>query len=135
MKGKTDKRKEANMEVKRKITDAFFALAHQKSIGEITVTEIVEKAGVARASYYRNYESKEDIAVTLIEDVLEDFRSGADYDLSQTGSYSHILRCFDYFKQYRRYVLDLCRSGFSSVLRDELNQFHESTWALCSTRR
>lgn len=121
-----DKRKEANIEVKMKITDAFFSLAHEKSIAEITVTEIVEKAGVARASYYRNYESKEDIAVTLIEDVLEDFRVKADYDLTQARSYRHIHRCFVYFKRYESYVLDLCHSGFSSLLLEELNQFHES---------
>lgn len=121
-----DKRKEANMDVKKKITDAFFALAHEKSIAEITVTEIVEKAGVARVSYYRNYESKEDIAVTLIEDVLEDFRVKAEYDLSQAPSYRHVLRSFTYFKSYENYVLDLCRSGFSSLLLEELNQFHET---------
>lgn len=56
-----DKRKIANAAVKKKMEDAFFALLSEKPFSEITVTDLVTRAGVARASYYRNYESMEDI--------------------------------------------------------------------------
>lgn len=53
-----DKRKEANIRVKSSIVDALFMLMKRKPISEITVTEIIKKAGVARVSFYRNYTSK-----------------------------------------------------------------------------
>lgn len=32
------------------------------------------QVSASRASFYRNYDSKEDVLLTLIEDVLEEFR-------------------------------------------------------------
>lgn len=44
-----DKRKAANLEVKRRIKDALYDLMAEKSFSEITVTDIIQRAGVARA--------------------------------------------------------------------------------------
>lgn len=120
-----DKRTQENMRVKMCITDALFDLMQEKSISEITVTEIIRKAGVARASYYRNYESKEDVLVTLIRDVLEYFRMTMEYDLADGITYEHMARCFAFFKEFGEYALNLYESGFASLILDELNQFHE----------
>ena len=121
-----DKRKEENIRVRTNITNALFDLMQKKSFSHITITEIIQKAGVARASFYRNYSSKEDVLMKLISGILEQFREEADYDLEDCKSYRHILRCFEYFKKYERYVLDLYRSGFGICLLEELNLFHES---------
>lgn len=121
-----DKRKEENQRVKQSITDTLFSLMEEKSLSDIHITELVEKAGVARASFYRNYSSKENILVTLIRDILDDFREEARLEQGSIYTYENILLSFQYFKKYRKYILDLQRSGFSSVLLDELNHFHES---------
>lgn len=120
-----DKRLEANLRVKNSITDALFALMHEKSFAKITVTEIITRAGVARASYYRNYESKEDILITLITDILENFKATADYELTDYSSYKNVRRAFLYFKEYQDYILDLYHSGFASTFLESLNHFHE----------
>ena len=65
-----DKRKEANLRVKRSITSALLHLLEKKSISEISVSEIIREAGVARASFYRNYATKESVITTLISDIL-----------------------------------------------------------------
>lgn len=121
-----DKRKEANLRVKERITNTLFALMREKSLGDVTITELVEGAGVARASFYRNYTSKEDVLITLIRDILEQFR--AECDLTQGSFYTeqNARLSFQYFKKYQKYVLDLYRSGFASALLEELNHFHES---------
>lgn len=121
-----DKRREANIRVKKSITETLFSLMKRKNLSEITVTEIIREADVARASFYRNYTSKEDVLFTLIRDILNQFREEADYDLEEYYSYHHILRCFQYFKRYDGYMVDLYRSGFGTTLLEELNQFHES---------
>lgn len=120
-----DKRLEANMRVKKQITDAMFELMHEKSFSDITITELIQRAGVARASYYRNYSSKEDIIETLMDDVLEYYRSGIAED-EPFLSYSNILRSFRFFQGFSQYIIDLYQSGFADILMEKLNQFHES---------
>lgn len=121
-----DKRKEANLRVKERITNTLFALMKEKSLADIHITEIVNGAGVARASFYRNYCSKEDVLVTLIRDVLDAFHSEANTEQDSFYTYENILLSFRYFQKYRDYILDLYHSGLASVLLEELNHFHES---------
>ena len=99
-----DKRKIANQKVKTSITSALFELLKEKSISEISITEIINKAHVARASFYRNYSSKESVITTLIQNIYKSFKC---------------------FKKYGSQVLDLHRFGYGSILLDMLNQFHE----------
>ena len=120
-----DKRREANLRVKESITNTLFSLMEKKSLVDVTITELVSGAGVARASFYRNYSSKEDVLVTLIRDVLEAFRAEIDMEQGSFYTYENALLSFRYFKRFRGYVLDLYRSGFASVLLEELNRFHE----------
>lgn len=121
-----DKRKEENMRVKRSIADALFALMAEKSLADISITELVGRAGVARASFYRNFSSKEDVFVTSIRDVLDEFREEMDLSKGTFYTFGNILLSFQYFKKYRGYIPDLQHSGFFAVLLEELNHFHES---------
>ena len=45
---------------KRCIMDALLQLMHTKDYDDITITDITERAGVSRMSYYRNYHSKDE---------------------------------------------------------------------------
>ena len=121
-----DKRKAENLRVKQSITSALFALMREKSLSDVQITELVGRAGVARASFYRNYNSKEDVLTTLIRDVLEQFRGEINTEQDSFYCYENILLSFQYFLKYRDYILNLCRSGFLSALLEELNRFHES---------
>lgn len=121
-----DKRKAENLRVKRSITDALFSLMEEKSLADIRITEIVMTAGVARVSFYRNYATKEDVLLTLIRDILEEFRQEMDLSLGTVYTYENIRLSFTYFRKYQKYLLDLQRCGFFSVLLEEMNHFHES---------
>ena len=46
-----DKRKAENLRVKQSITNALFALMREKSLSDVQITELVGRAGVARASF------------------------------------------------------------------------------------
>ncbi|MGN0513332.1 MAG: TetR family transcriptional regulator [Lachnospiraceae bacterium] len=120
-----DKRKEANRRVKESITTTLFNLLKQKSISEITVSEIISGAGVARASFYRNYSSKENVITTLIADILENFRENIQFDDNDFYTYENVHKSFEYFSCYAAQVLDLHRFGYGSILLEMLNQFHE----------
>ncbi len=55
------------------ITEALLMLMKKKAYKDITITEICTKAGVTRMSFYRNFESKEDILRRWITDITDRF--------------------------------------------------------------
>lgn len=120
-----DKRKLANQRVKKNIADALFQLLANKSISKISVSEIIQTAGVARASFYRNYATKENIVTTLIDDILEQYRAALRSDGENFYIYENVYRAFEFFKTYGGYACDLHRFGYGSLMLDRLNQFHE----------
>lgn len=61
---------ESNRITKESIQSALILLMQKKEFSNITVTEIVKKAGVSRTAYYRNYQSKEDVLNNLLSEVV-----------------------------------------------------------------
>ncbi|WP_242844288.1 TetR/AcrR family transcriptional regulator [Candidatus Soleaferrea massiliensis] len=56
-----DKRKAANQKVKDRLFSALIEFAGHKDWSKLTVTELIEQSGVARASFYRNFKSVEEL--------------------------------------------------------------------------
>lgn len=129
-----DKRKEANRRVKRNITSALLKLLKEKSISEISISEIIRVAGVARASFYRNYATKESVLTTLITDILEDYRSNIKSDGEFFYTYENIHLSFEYFKRYAEYALYLHHYGYGSLILLKLNHFHEEVAGTMSVK-
>ncbi|MFI3171361.1 MAG: TetR family transcriptional regulator [Eubacteriales bacterium] len=67
--------KEAKVTVKIMIKDALLKLMTEKPYAEISVTDIINKAGVARVSYYRNYKSIDEILDSIVDDKVEKLKS------------------------------------------------------------
>lgn len=65
--------KKDNYSVKREMMDAFMELMAEKSYMDITVTDIVNTAQVARASFYRNFNSISDVIDAIMEELANEF--------------------------------------------------------------
>lgn len=52
------------------IFEALYELLSRKNINEINVSEICDKAGVSRMSFYRNFKSKDDLVSKSLEKIL-----------------------------------------------------------------
>lgn len=61
-----------NLRVKDQIVDGLFALLKVKSFSSIKITELIQSANVARASYYRNFDKIEDILVYYFQNLQHD---------------------------------------------------------------
>lgn len=59
-----------NTNVIEKIADGFLELLAKKQFIDITVSEIVDKAQVARASFYRNFSSTSDVLEYVVDDIV-----------------------------------------------------------------
>lgn len=68
-----EKEQNLNECVKESITVALLNLMRKKAFSEIKVTEIVKTAGVGRTSFYRNFESKEDVLKKYINQLYSEY--------------------------------------------------------------
>lgn len=122
-----DKRTIANQEAKQKIITAFFSLLKKKRFSEITVTDIIKTAGVARATYYRNFDVKENI----IEEYLNTCRKQMKPILvdenfsSETLAYENLVIRLKQISAQKENLLLLCQNGFTDFLHEESNRFAE----------
>lgn len=114
----TDKRYEANRQVKIKISRALIKLMEQMPFSDITITDIVQTAGVARASYYRNFESKEEVLIKVTDDIMNEYRKKAAKLDGGFFSYPSILLIFRYFRSYKRFILCVFKSGLAYIYLD-----------------
>lgn len=73
------------------IYTALLQLMQKKPYAEITITDIVERAGVSRMAYYRNYSSKDDILLRRLEAELNHFYEIVLKDKKTSGSSSSAL--------------------------------------------
>ena len=58
---------------KQEITEAMLRLMETESYNDITVKQIVLEAGVVRKTFYRNFDSKEDLLDAIINSVMDDY--------------------------------------------------------------
>lgn len=111
-----ERRHPANLFVRDCITKALFKLMKSKNYHDITVSALVKTAGVSRNSFYRNYQS--------IEDILRQ------YLVEQTSQWWNeyiadpnpniIAETFQHFLNMREEILLLYRAGLSHLLMEHI---------------
>src|SRR5438270_14006265 len=62
---KTDRRVRRTRDA---LGDALVALMHEKSFDQITVQQVLDRAGVGRATFYAHYSDKEDLFMSDVEE-------------------------------------------------------------------
>ena len=104
------------------IIEALYALLEKRHFQDITITDITEKAGVSRLTYYRNFDSKEDIIIRFHESVFEQFLNKIDLLEKKTDLRALIILCFSFFEEHRTRTLFLIRDNLTYLL---VNQFSD----------
>lgn len=95
------------------ITTALFELLETKRFADISVTDICERAGVSRKTFYRNFDSKPSVVGRLVDQVFYEFYSKNDF--KKTGARKVYLYWYEYM---------LCTREFSLIFFDpELYDF------------
>jgi len=65
---KTDRR---ILRTRNALGNALIALMHEKDFDDIAVQEVLDRAGVGRATFYAHYRDKDDLFLSDVEDFLE----------------------------------------------------------------
>ena len=73
-----NKKQETNAFVKEFITIALIELMKKQQLDKISICQLVDKAGVGRASFYRNFESKKDVLKQYLTKLIQEW--GKDFE-------------------------------------------------------
>lgn len=93
--GKTDRR---ILRTRDALGDALVALIQEKNFDDITVQQVLDRAGVGRSTFYTHYRDKDDLFVSDVEEFFEMFstllkRRGASVKrLAPVGEFCEHLR-------------------------------------------
>ena len=110
--------KDQNTLARERIVDALTALMNELDYTDITITEITQRAGVSRMTYYRNYSSKEDILRKFMSDVGDRIHAKiVELDLHR-DPYQYYLTLFETLGNYASLVNAALTAGLDGLILD-----------------
>lgn len=117
-----------NQRVKNQITEGLFSLLRKKSFSEITVTDIVKEANVARASYYRNFQNKEEIIEAAMDSLRDELMADIPYDddehiFNQKNAKTGFEKALTCCLVKKADLLTLYHNGFGSLIQQTFNRY------------
>ena len=98
--------------IKEQLALTLFDLIKTKKFHDISISELVNKAGVGRASFYRKYTCKEDVLSQYIFEKLEQWKK--DFDSNPSGDF--VVSLFNYFYENKELYLLLYKANLSNLL-------------------
>ena len=117
-----------NQRVKNQITEGLFSLLRKKSFSEITVTDIVKEANVARASYYRNFQNKEEIIEAAMDSLRDELMADIQYNddehiFNQGNARAGFEKALTCCLVRKADLLTLYHNGFGSLIQQTFNRY------------
>lgn len=106
---------EKNIHVRKQITKALISLMGRKKINDISISELCDKAQVGRASFYRNYDSKEEVIRHHTEALINGWADEIDRDPSASIS-SFFQSLFQHFQKNQSFYKILYRQNMSTTI-------------------
>ena len=108
-----------NTWVKRQITAALLDLLREKKLADRSVSELTEMAGVGRVSFYRNYQTKEDILRAESDRLIQEW--GKLYEANPESAPETLFpSLFDFYREHRDFYTTLYEAGMSTIMMDTI---------------
>ena len=102
-------------QVKDRLMQAMISLTKEKEWSKISVTDLIIKAGVARASFYRNYTDAKDVlrqeADRLMTEWEKQFEGG-----SETSFNAVLSSLLDFYRSHRTFYQALYKADLSDIV-------------------
>ena len=113
-----DKRKAANRRVKDRLLAALIEYAGKKDWSKVKVTELIDKSGVARASFYRNFKSVEEIIDYGVQEMARLYHAQKPFVDEDFRSREVVLYKFRFYREHADLVLAFHHAKASTALLD-----------------
>ncbi|MCR3760672.1 TetR/AcrR family transcriptional regulator [Clostridium felsineum] len=109
------------------IESALILLMKEDKLKNISITDIVKRAGVSRTAYYRNYKSKEDILQNILKDIVDQIVTSMIKFDPYNNSYEFCLSMFNKASEYANKYKILVDRDFTSCIMYEMYKKFQST--------
>lgn len=113
-----NQRKAVNQGVKDRLFSALIYYAKRKDWTELTVTELIERSGVARASFYRNFKSVEELINYGIEQMAKCYHEGKPFADEDFRDREVLLYKFQFYQENADLVLAFHHAKLATTLLD-----------------
>lgn len=127
---KKERHNQANIAARTDMVNALLRLLEQKAFSEISISELCHEAGLSRMTFYRNYESTENILSSHLEDILSEYEIEAKAS-KHAGTYydcENLCHCFSFFSEHRQFLDGLFKCGMGHMFLDALKKYIMNTW-------
>jgi AcrR family transcriptional regulator len=114
------KGKSRNSSVKAYIAESLLLLMEKKPYAGISISDITRKAGVNRSTYYRNFNSKDDIIKFYFNEGIILSYKGNITDRN-TPSKRRFLELFKHYQKHKKELVLIYKHGLSHLFLDVFN--------------
>ncbi len=110
------------------IADALIALLKRKPYAAITVSELCREAAIGRKTFYRNFDTKEDVIDLILGDLLETYRDG----LREIPSDERLSFHFVFIKEHAGFFTALYHNGLIGLANNKFSVLIAETMPIWS---
>lgn len=112
--------------VKKYITESTLSLIKKKTLDKITITDIINNAGVSRVSFYRNFTSKEDILEQYLTEITDEFLKTSGLNFKQNDLQTYFIVLFTHLLEYKDFALNLNKSNSLYLIENQFKRIFNS---------
>lgn len=125
-----ERKNSGNLLARECIVEALLQLIYEKPLSAVSISELAKRAGVSRMTFYRNYASKEDIFKDALTDILDNYYEETVQKIPGGFYYDkeHMVHCFSYFLQHRRFLDGLFHCGFGDIFLKYMTVYMMKFW-------
>jgi len=91
--------------------DALVELIREKPFDDITVQQILDRAGVGRSTFYTHYRDKEDLFMSDVEDFFESFSTRLTRSKANPRRLAPVAEMCAHFAEMRDFIAALTEAG------------------------
>ena len=116
---------ESNAITRESLEISLLQLLDKKDLKKITISELVERAGVSRAAFYRNYESKEELLESIFQSTVSKITQSLEGYNFKTDLYQIWVYLFKEAKMEARIISLAVDYNFEKLLTKAVYEFLE----------
>ena len=95
---------EKNTYVRQQITRTLIQLLEEKDISDISIKELCDTAMIGRASFYRNYSSKDNVIATYVHELISNWGEALEKN-PEANILNFFEHLFNHFVENRTFYL------------------------------
>lgn len=107
------------------IGESVISLMKEKKYDDITISDIVKKAGVSRMTFYHYFPTKTDALNNYLYEVIEIYleECSRSIGIDKFDDAQHIRHAFLFFDQYAEFFLTLAHANLHALIINAINEY------------